>query len=84
MGGEHGHRSHTDEQGEGQAVQGTLHPCKVREEGLQLSCAGGAPTTSPHPHGSEVTGVTQMGTETASCVTLGKPLDLSEPQFLHL
>lgn len=33
MGGEHGHRSHTDEQGEDQAIQGTLYPCKVEEKG---------------------------------------------------
>lgn len=28
VGGEHGHRGHTDEQGQGQAVQGALHPCR--------------------------------------------------------
>lgn len=33
MGGEHGHCSHTDEQGKDQAVQGTLYPCKVGEKG---------------------------------------------------
>lgn len=33
MGSEHGHRSHADEQGEDQAVQGTLYPCKVGEKG---------------------------------------------------
>lgn len=35
MSGEHGHRSHADEQGEDQAVQGTLYPCKVGEKGSQ-------------------------------------------------
>lgn len=84
MGGEYGHCSHADEQGEGQAVQGALHPCKVRGEGPQLGCVGGVPTTSPHPHGSEIAEVPQMGTVTASCATPRKPLDFSEPPFLRL
>lgn len=82
MGGEHGHRSHADEQGEGQAVQGALHPWKG-EEGALSWAAPGAPTV-PSPSWTRGTGVMQTGTVTASCATLGEPLDFSEPPFLHL
>lgn len=49
MGGEHGHRGHTDEQGQGQAVQGALHPCKVREEGSQLGLGAQCPRPLLNP-----------------------------------
>ena len=73
MGGEHGHGSHADEQGEGQAIQGALHPCKGRGGPSDALCRQG--THSPSPHGSKVAGVTQMGTVTASCHSV-KPLSL--------
>lgn len=40
MGGEHGHRGHTDEQGEDQAIKGTLYPCKVGEWRIGGEAAG--------------------------------------------
>lgn len=43
MGGEHGHRGHTDEQGQDQAIQGTLHPC-IRK---RVSGAAGAGVAAP-------------------------------------
>lgn len=46
MGGEHGHRGHADEQGEGQAVQGALHPCEATGGGPQLGCEVGRPQPS--------------------------------------
>lgn len=61
MGGEHGHRGHADKQGQGQAVQGALHPWKAKEEGTQLGFMGGVPiTTPPSPplHGSGYWGPT--------------------------
>lgn len=73
MGGEHGHGGHTDEQGQGQAVQGALHPWKARADGPQLGFVGAAPTGPPPLRGSEVTGVPREDTVTTSCVTLGKP-----------
>lgn len=72
MGGEHGHGGHADEQGQGQAVQGTLHPWKAREEGPQGGFVGGVPPDPPPLRGSEVTGVAQVDTVTTSCVTLGQ------------
>lgn len=71
--GEHSHRGHTDEQGEGQAIQGALHPCNVEQRGLSRPGRAGCLQT-PQTHCSEVTGATQMGTVTASCVTLDEPL----------
>lgn len=60
MGSEHGHRSHADEQGEDQAVQGALYPCKVGEKGdggLQ-----GEETAAPPFPNTEATRVVGRGT----------------------
>ena len=45
VGGEHGHRSHADEQGEGQAMQGALHPWEGEERALSWAAPWG--TRSP-------------------------------------
>lgn len=82
MGGKHSHCSHADEQGQGQAVQGTLHPWRAREEGPQLGFMGGTYKYPPLPlHGSEVAGIPEMATVRAGHVTLGKPQDLPEPHL---
>lgn len=42
MGGEHGHGGHADEQGQGQAIQGALHPCKGDARALSGAAVLGA------------------------------------------
>ena len=41
MGGEHSHGGHTDEQGQGQAIQGALHPCEGEARALSWAAAQG-------------------------------------------
>lgn len=61
MGGEHSHCGHTDEQGEDQAIQGTLHSCKVGEEGAGAGGLQDEETAAPLSPSTEVTSVVRRG-----------------------